>query len=306
MTLPKGLADNVALHLIAAGQLIDSEPERALEHARYARQRAPRIPSVREANGLAAYLTGEWNEALSELRAARRMAGGPGHLAIMADCERAMGRPERAVELSRSEEATQLDQEDSVELRIVAAGARRDLGEIEASVVSLQIAELDPKLQEPWSARLFYAYADNLAAAGREREAFTWFVHAANADDEDETDAPDRLEELAEKLGGPDVVEELVTEAEAAEIGDDFDDDAAEVDDDFDELDEKLEEEAGSEAAADDETADNEAADDKAVDDEAADDKIADDEAADDKAADDKATEKAADADNAGGGARAQ
>ncbi|MGW5646519.1 hypothetical protein ACWEV3_40585 [Saccharopolyspora sp. NPDC003752] len=245
---------------------------------------------MREGNGLAAYLTGEWNEALSELRAARRMAGGPGHLAIMADCERAMGRPERAVELSRSEEATQLDQEDSVELRIVAAGARRDLGEIEASVVSLQIAELDPKRQEPWSARLFYAYADNLAAAGREREAFTWFVHAANADDEEETDAPDRLEELAEKLGGPDVVEELVTEAEAAEIGDDddLDDDAAEVDDDFDELDEKLEE---------DEEADSEAA---------VEDKAADDEAADDKTAGDKATEQDADADNAGGGARAQ
>ncbi|MGW3470650.1 tetratricopeptide repeat protein [Saccharopolyspora sp. NPDC000995] len=249
LTLPKGLADKVAVHLVAAGQLIDSEPERALEHARYARQRAPRIPSVREANGLTAYLVGEWNEALAELRAVRRMAGGPGHLAMMADCERAMGRPERAVELSRSEEATQLDQEDAVELRIVAAGARRDLGEIEASVVSLQTAELDPKRQEPWSARLFYAYADNLLAAGREREAFTWFVHAAHADDEDETDAAERLEELAEKLGGPDVVEELVTEAEAAaEIDDEdfddeaaeLDDEAAELDDDFDDLDEEI------------------------------------------------------------------
>lgn len=266
LTLPKGLADKVAVHLVAAGQLIDSEPERALEHARYARQRAPRIPSVREANGLTAYLVGEWNEALAELRAVRRMAGGPGHLAMMADCERAMGRPERAVELSRSEEATQLDQEDAVELRIVAAGARRDLGEIEASVVSLQTAELDPKRQEPWSARLFYAYADNLLAAGREREAFTWFVHAAHADDEDETDAAERLEELAEKLGGPDVVEELVTEAEAAaEIDDeDFDDEAAEIDDeaaelddDFDDLDEQSEAaSADSEKPAETEEAD--------------------------------------------------
>ncbi|QIZ33621.1 lipopolysaccharide assembly protein LapB [Saccharopolyspora sp. ASAGF58] len=250
LTLPKGLADKVAVHLVAAGQLIDSEPERALEHARYARQRAPRIPSVREANGLTAYLVGEWNEALAELRAVRRMAGGPGHLAMMADCERAMGRPERAVELSRSEEATQLDQEDAVELRIVAAGARRDLGEIEASVVSLQMAELDPKRQEPWSARLFYAYADNLLAAGREREAFTWFVHAANADDEDETDAAERLEELAEKLGGPDVVEELVTEAEAAaEIDDDIADDIAEIDNDLDDdLDDEIADEIDDEA----------------------------------------------------------
>ncbi|MCI2422831.1 hypothetical protein MOQ72_35935 [Saccharopolyspora sp. K220] len=257
LTLPKGLADKVALHLIAAGQLIDSEPEQALEHARYARQRAPRIPSIREANGLSAYLAGEWNEALAELRAVRRMAGGPGHLAIMADCERAMGRPERAVELSRSEEASQLDQEDAVELRIVAAGARRDLGEIDASVVSLQIAELDPRRQEPWSARLFYAYADNLLAAGRERDAFTWFVHAAHADDDDETDAADRLEELAAQLGGPDVVEELVTEAEAAaEADDDFDDEAALVDDDFDdERDDAEEDGAEPEEAGTDETA---------------------------------------------------
>ncbi|MGP4021338.1 hypothetical protein [Saccharopolyspora sp. 5N708] len=263
LTLPKGLADKVALHLIAAGQLIDTEPERSLAHARYARQRAPRIPSIREANGLAAYLTGEWNEALGELRAVRRMAGGPGHLAIMADCERAMGRPERAVELSRSEEASQLDQEDAVELRIVAAGARRDLGEVDASVVSLQIPELDPRRQEPWSARLFYAYADNLLAAGRERDAFTWFVHAAHADDEDETDAAERLEELAEQLGGPDVVEELVTEAEAeaaAEVDDEFDDEAAEIDDDFDDERDTADDELGDDEPAEDDVADDSAA----------------------------------------------
>ncbi|WP_009942357.1 hypothetical protein [Saccharopolyspora erythraea] len=160
---------------------------------------------------------GEWSEALSELRAARRMAGGPGHVAILADCERALGRPERAIELSRSPEAAQLEGADAVELRIVAAGARRDLGEIEASVVSLQIPELDPQRQEPWSARLFYAYADNLLAAERTQEAFTWFVHAAHADDEGETDAPERLDELVVLLGGPEMIEDLVNEAEAQE-----------------------------------------------------------------------------------------
>ncbi|MER5394088.1 hypothetical protein [Saccharopolyspora sp. NPDC002686] len=251
--MPKGLADLVALHLVAAGQLVDTDVEKALEHARYARLKASRLASVREANGLAAYLAGEWNEALSELRAARRMAGGPGHLAMMADCERALGRPERAVEIARSQEATQLEQEDAVELRIVAAGARRDLGEVEASVVSLQTAELDPQRQDPWSARLFYAYADNLLAAGRERDAFTWFVHAAHADDDEETDAPERLEELAEKIGGPEVVEELVTEAEAAAGISDEDDD--ELEDDVDES----EEDSADEDASDDETSDEDA-----------------------------------------------
>lgn len=214
--LPKGVADNVAAHLVAAGHLIDEEPQRALEHARYARERAPRIPSVREAVGLAAYLSGEWSEALSELRAARRLAGGPGHLALMADCERALGRPERALDISRSQEATQLSEEEAVELKIVAAGARRDLGELEAAVVSLQGPALDVKRQEPWSARLFYAYADNLLAAGRVREAFTWFLHAAHADDDAMTDAAERLDELTEQLGGPEAVESLVSEVEQA------------------------------------------------------------------------------------------
>ncbi|MBK0870336.1 hypothetical protein INP57_26350 [Saccharopolyspora sp. HNM0986] len=214
-SLPKGLADKVAAHLVAAGKLMDTEPERALEHARYARRRASRIGAVREANGLTAYQMGEWTEALSELRAARRMVGGVGHVAIMADCERALGRAERALELSRSPEAAELTGQEAVELRIVAAGARRDLGEIDASVVSLQIPELDPQRQEPWSARLFYAYADNLLAADRVQEAFTWFVHAAHADDETETDAPERLDELVVQLGGAEAAEELVAEAEA-------------------------------------------------------------------------------------------
>lgn len=200
-SLPKGLADKVAAHLVAAGSLLDSQPEDALNHARYARQRASRIGVVREANGIAAYQNGEWSEALSELRAARRM-GVPGHVAVMADCERALGRPERALDLSRSPEAAELTGEGAVELRIVAAGARRDLGEIEASVVSLQIPELDPEQQQPWSARLFYAYADNLLAANRVKDSFTWFVHAANADDDGETDAADRLEELVSTFGG--------------------------------------------------------------------------------------------------------
>ncbi|MEU6131186.1 hypothetical protein ABZ805_18600 [Saccharopolyspora sp. NPDC047091] len=215
-SLPKGLADKVALHLVAAGKLMDTDPEQALVHARYARHRASRIGAAREANGLCAYQMGEWTEALSELRAARRMGGGPGHIAIMADCERALGRAERALELSRSAEAAELTGGEAVELRIVAAGARRDLGEVEASVVSLQIPELDPKVQEPWSARLFYAYADNLLAADRVQEAFTWFVHAAHADDDGETDAPERLDELVALLGGDAEAEELVAEATAA------------------------------------------------------------------------------------------
>ncbi len=194
--LQKDTAETVARHLVAAGMLVDEDPQRALEHARFARRRASRIAVVREAAGIAAYHAGEWNEALGELRAARRMGGGPGHLAVMADIERAMGRPERALELVRSPEARELGRAETIELAIVAAGARRDLGELDAAVVGLQIPELDPSRREPWSPRLFYAYADNLLAAGRESDALQWFVHAVDADELGETDAAERIAEL--------------------------------------------------------------------------------------------------------------
>ena len=194
--LQKETAETVARHLVAAGSLVDDDPDQALAHARYARYRASRIALVREAAGIAAYHAGEWAEALGELRAARRMGGGPGHLAVMADIERALGRPERALDLARGPEARELDRSEAIELSIVAAGARRDLGELDAAVVGLQLPELDPARRDPWSARLFYAYADNLAAAGRESDAVQWFMHAADADEVAETDAAARLAEL--------------------------------------------------------------------------------------------------------------
>ena len=217
--LQKDTADVVAKHLVAAGMLVDEDPERALEHARYARRRASRIAVVREAAGIAAYHAGEWNEALGELRAARRMGGGPGHLAVMADIERALGRPERALELVRAPEAKELGRAETIELAIVAAGARRDLGELEAAVVGLQIAELEPTRRDPWSPRLFYAYADNLLAAGRESDALQWFVHAVDADALGETDAAERIAELTgEPIDDDAVVFQGEDEAELTEL----------------------------------------------------------------------------------------
>jgi hypothetical protein len=218
--LQKDTAETVARHLVAAGSLVDDDPEQALAHARYARHRASRIAAVREAAGIAAYHAGEWAEALGELRAARRMGGGPGHLAVMADIERALGRPERAIELTRGPEAKELGPSEAIELAIVAAGARRDLGELDAAVVGLQMPALDPARRDPWSARLFYAYADNLLAAGRESDAVEWFLHAADADDEGETDAAARLAELTGEPA-PDEEVTFVDDVGVAEDGED-------------------------------------------------------------------------------------
>jgi tetratricopeptide (TPR) repeat protein len=199
LTLPKGLGDLVGSHLVAAARVLEEDPQLALAHTRFARSKAGRVAVVREAAGLAAYHAGEWSEALAELRAARRLGGDPGRLAVLADCERALGRPDRALEIARSPEAGQLGIDEAVELRIVAAGARRDLGQCDAAVLALQGPDLEMSGEEPWRVRLRYAYADNLLAAGREQDAIRWFLAAAESDVEDATDAAERAVELSQR-----------------------------------------------------------------------------------------------------------
>ncbi|MFB4302996.1 hypothetical protein [Actinomadura sp. NTSP31] len=199
-----------------AGRLAEDEPEQAYKHARTARRLASRVGIVREAAGIAAYQTGDWAEALAELRAARRLgAGDDSYLPVMADCERGLGRPERALDVIKSPEADRLDQMGFVELRIVESGVRRDLGQYDAAVVTLQIPELRDRRLKPWSARLFYAYADALVEAGRESEASDWFARAAAADRDGETDAAERYAELE----GLHIVDTEEGEEEPAEEG---------------------------------------------------------------------------------------
>ncbi|MGH8889966.1 MAG: hypothetical protein ACRDV3_09465 [Acidothermaceae bacterium] len=195
-TAAKGVAEFVAKHLVMAGRLVDDEPALAYAHALSARQRLPRLAVVREAVGLCAYANGKWSEALAELRASRRINGSIEHLAVMADCERGLGRPERAVLLAGSPDAAQLSKEAAVEMQIVVSGARRDMGQVDAAVVALQGPELQASRRDPWSPRLFYAYADALLAAGRALEAREWFVNAAIADTDDAIDAADRVAEI--------------------------------------------------------------------------------------------------------------
>jgi tetratricopeptide (TPR) repeat protein len=196
-TLDRSTADVVARHLVAAGELVDDDPEAALAHARAARARASRIAAVREAVGIAAYQCGDWAQALAELRAARRMGSRSPLLALIADCERGIGRPERAIELARSPDAAGLSGDDADELRIVVAGARSDLGQHDQALAILSSPQLDPAHTGQTAARLFYAYAETLLALGRDSEALKWFLNAARADVEGVTDAEERITELS-------------------------------------------------------------------------------------------------------------
>ncbi len=151
---------------------------------------------MRETCGIAAYRAGEWAEALTELRAARRLTGRGTYLPMMADCERALGRLDRALDLVSGPQERGLDRATTIELRIVESGIRRDQGLPEAAVAALQVPELTDGRPRPEAARLFYAYADALLDAGREDEARSWFGKAAAADSDDVTDAAERFEQL--------------------------------------------------------------------------------------------------------------
>ncbi len=199
-SLPDKLALRVARHLVAAGQLIDTDPKTAYEHTLAARARASRLAVVREAVGEAAYAAGEYTEALAELRAAKRMNGVQDYVAMMADCERALGRPDRALALVRNAPREKLSHALLAELTIVEAGARRDRGELDAALRTLETSHINSKSREPWVARLRYAYADALVEAGRPTDALAWFHRTEAVDAESITDAAERAAELEKKL----------------------------------------------------------------------------------------------------------
>ncbi|WP_341257365.1 MULTISPECIES: HAD-IIA family hydrolase [Gordonia] len=194
--LDRTTADRVARHLVMASDLLGVDPDAALAHARAARARGARVGVVRETAGIAAYNAGEWQEAITELRAARRMTGADELLPLIADSERGLGRPERAVEIAESEDGRALTGEEALEMLIVASGACLDLGQPERSVALLETGDLRPGRVGSDAARLFYAYASSLEAAGRRADALTWFQNAAAADVEDLTDAEFRLMDL--------------------------------------------------------------------------------------------------------------
>ncbi|WP_347349770.1 hypothetical protein, partial [Nigerium sp.] len=244
-------AEIVGAHLLQAGKLIDSDPQLAYAHAEAARRRAARLPVVREATGEAAYAAGEYAAALNEFRALRRMSGGDEFLPAMADCERALGHPDKALRLVKEGLATSPEFPQRVELRLVEAGARQDLGQPDEALRLLR-HELEssggkgPRLTR---VRLRYAYADLLARNGDDDGAERWFAAAAALDTEGETDAADRVAAL----------QGLVLELDEDELDDDQDQDAESEDEPEPEQSEPEPEEDEPEPEQDDPEQDDEA-----------------------------------------------
>lgn len=195
-TLPEGLAEIVARHLVAADNaLVEGDVTLARAHIAAAKRRAGRVAPVREAAGIAAYLDGDYAEAIAELRTVRRMTGSDEYVPMLADSERGLGRPQRALELVKEVDQRKVDPATRVELTLVAAGARADLGQVDAALVLLAIPELTKLPKGSPRARLQYAYADLLERVGRDEEAWLWMQRAADSDVDGATDAAERVEE---------------------------------------------------------------------------------------------------------------
>ncbi len=184
----------VSRHLVCVNLYMDSDPQLAHKHGIAAAHHAGRLAVVRESAGYAAYRAGHYEIALKELRASHRISGDVSMWPVMADCERGLGNPLKALALAGSPEVKKLGKAEEIEMRIVASGARRDLGENDAAVITLTCKELKNESEE-WSVRLRYAYADALDHAGRKEEAREWFIKCAEIDREEITDASERVDQ---------------------------------------------------------------------------------------------------------------
>ena len=176
-------AETVAKHLVMAGRYLDIDPQFALEHAIAASRSAGRIAAVREAVGVTAYVAEEYETALRELRTHRRISGSNEHLALLVDCERALNRLPKALEMLNEAQREDLPTAVRVELAIVESGIYIDQGKKSQAIAVLRIPQLDPKRAYHYSPRLFTAYAAALANAGKKQEAQRWerLAHMAEA-----------------------------------------------------------------------------------------------------------------------------
>ncbi|GAA4394692.1 hypothetical protein GCM10023167_24350 [Brevibacterium pityocampae] len=152
-------------HLVAAGRLLDVDPEAAYQHAKFALNRAGRIGAVREAMGLVAYQLEKYDEAVRELRTHRRITGSTDNLALLADAERGRGKPDKALELIDEVDPTTVAPELYTELMIVAAGAHTDKGHVRAARALLEKQSFTGNASGA-TVRLMSAYADILRIDG--------------------------------------------------------------------------------------------------------------------------------------------
>lgn len=179
-----------AMAAFAAGDLTE-----AIELGDQAKHIALRAAPLREFLGLAYYQAGRWQEAARELSAFRRLSGSDAQNPVIGDCYRALGKPEKAIELCGQMDAATVEPAAFYEGAIVAAGALADLGKLDEAVARMRSLDLDPPVAQTHHVRAWYMLGDLLERGGRFTQAREWFEAVDGADPE-ATDAADRAARL--------------------------------------------------------------------------------------------------------------
>jgi tetratricopeptide (TPR) repeat protein len=179
--------------VVALGE--DGDPEVAVRAARAAKRAAPRAASVREALGIALYQVGDFRGARTELAAAQRISGREDLAAMLADIERALGRPERAIALFERVDRSRMEPDAAAELLLVAASAYGDLGRPASGVALIRRHARWPAQLADHHLRLAYAEGALAEQAGDPARARAAFARVFQADP-DFYDVADRLERL--------------------------------------------------------------------------------------------------------------
>jgi tetratricopeptide (TPR) repeat protein len=171
-TAKPGRAEEAAKHVERAMDLLeDGQPERAADEADRAKAIAPRSPSVREILGLAWYAAEQWRRALSEMQAYRRMSGRLDENHVIADCQRALGHPERAVQEAEEALDGAVSDEVRAECAVVGASALADLGRLEEALGLLRRIRTTVEVGRPFDLRVWYVTGDILERLGRTEDA---------------------------------------------------------------------------------------------------------------------------------------
>mgnify|MGYP002726168927 FL=1 len=169
--LSKEHAENIGLHILAAYTLEERDPELALEHAKWVAHQASRIDFARETLAFVAYRQGDYKLALREFRTAFRMNGFLDYLPFIADCERGMGEPKKAIETAMSDDAKYLRGESKAEMFLVYAGALGDLKLWDKAIEIVHTLGRSKGLAGEYRMRAVQAEQYFLEQAGRSDEA---------------------------------------------------------------------------------------------------------------------------------------
>jgi tetratricopeptide (TPR) repeat protein len=179
----------------AATAFAQEDHGEAIRLGEQAKHIALRAAAVREVLGLAYYRTEQWQEAARELSAFRRISGSTEQNPVIADCYRAQGKPEKALEICDEIDRHSVSPEVRYEGAIVAAGALADMRRIDDAIARLESLDLDPTTAQAHHLRAWYALADLLEQRGRFTQALAYFDAVAGSDP-DATDAPERAARL--------------------------------------------------------------------------------------------------------------